>query len=432
MRVLFVSGELIAADLCLRLKQEGCAVKLYIADESRHDCLDGMVEKVDDWEKELKWVGKKGLIVFDDVGYGKIQDDLRAKGYNVIGGSLGGDKLEKEREFGQVVFSTYGLDALKTINFKKVSVAVQFIQENKCAWVIKQNGHISALNYVGQWDDGSDAISILESYRRLNGNLGTISLQRKVDGVEIGVGRYFNGSDWIGPIELNVEHKHLCQGSIGPMTGEMGTVMWYTENEKNKLFQGTLAKLKPFLKKVDFRGDIDINCIVDKDNLYPLEATARFGCPAIQLQAEIHKSPWKDFLLAVAKGQKYNLKYKKGFGIIVSVAIPPFPYKAVSSDYYDKGVKIFFKEKLTKEENDRLHLEEVSLVKSKGKEYLCVAGSNGYIMYVSGFGKNVKAARQQAYDLIKKINIPKMFYRNDIGERFVKKDMKTLKEWGWI
>ncbi|MFA5961297.1 MAG: phosphoribosylglycinamide synthetase C domain-containing protein [Parcubacteria group bacterium] len=432
MRVLFVSGELIAADLCLRLQQEGCEVKLYIEDEGRRDCLDGMIEKVTDWEKELDWVGKNGLIVFDDIGYGKIQDDLRSEGYNVVGGSLGGDKLEKEREFGQVVFSTYGLNALKTINFTKISEAVNFIKKNPCAWVIKQNGHISALNYVGQWSDGSDAISILESYRRLNGNLGTISLQKRVDGVEIGVGRYFNGKEWIGPIELNIEHKHLCNGSIGPMTGEMGTVMWYTENEKNRLFQGTLAKLKPFLEKVNFKGDIDINCIVDKKHIYPLEATARFGCPAIQLQTEIHKSPWKDFLLAVAKGEKYDLKYKKGFGVVVSIAIPPFPYKSISTDYHDKGVKIFFKEKLSKKELASLHFEEVSLKKTNCTEDLCVAGSNGFIMYVSGFGKNAKSARHQAYELVKKINIPKMFYRDDIGERFVKKDMKTLREWNWI
>ena len=288
------------------------------------------------------------------------------------------------------------------------------------------------MNYVGQCNDGSDAISVLKSYQRLNGNLDTISLQKRVDGVETGVGRYFNGKDWVGPIELNVEHKHLCNGSVGPMTGEMGTVMWYTENEKNKIFQETLAKIKPFLEKIDFRGDIDINCIVDKNHIYPLEATARFGCPAVQLQAEIHKSPWKDFLLAIAKGEKYELRYKKGFGVIVSIVIPPFPYKSVSVDYYDKGVKIFFKEKLTKKESDSLHFEEVCLKKMPNGEDLCVAGSNGYIMYVSGFGKNVKIARREAYKLIKKINIPKMFYRNDIGDRFKKKDMNTLKKWGWI
>ena len=93
MRVLFVSGELIAGDVAYRLKQEGCEVKLFIEDKSRGDCFVNMVEKTNDWRKELDWVGKDGLIVFDDVGYGKVQDDLRKKGYTVFGGSKESDRF---------------------------------------------------------------------------------------------------------------------------------------------------------------------------------------------------------------------------------------------------------------------------------------------------------------------------------------------------
>lgn len=108
-------------------------------------------------------------------------------------------------------------------------------------------------------------------------------MQKKVEGVEIGVARYFNGDDWVGPIEFNIEHKSLFNNDIGPLTGEMGTVMWYSDDENNKLFQKGLEKLKPFLKKIKFKGDIDINFIIKEDKIYPLEATARFGCPAIYL-----------------------------------------------------------------------------------------------------------------------------------------------------
>jgi phosphoribosylamine---glycine ligase len=432
MRVLFVSGELIGADLCLRLKAEGCHVRLFIKDKSRQDCLSGMVEKTDDWHKDLRWVGKNGLIVFDDVGFGREQDELRTRGYNVVGGSYGGDKIEKDREFAQVIFSTYGITALRTYNFDNIKKAIKFIEKNKGAWVIKQNGHLSAFNYVGVMKDGSDAISVLESYKKMFNGSTSLSLQRKVDGVEIGIGRYFNGKDWVGPIEMNIEHKRLFHGGIGPMTGEMGTVMWYDNNEKNKLFQETLAKLKPYLQKVNFKGDIDINCIVDKNRIYPLEATSRFGCPSTQLQAEIHKSPWKDFLMALAKGNKYKLKYKKGYGVVISVSIPPFPYKGVSQKYYSKGVAIFFKKKLTGEEMNRLHFEEVSRQGINGKSRYCIAGSNGYILYVTGFGKTAKNAKKKANKLVEKIIIPKMFYRTDIGDRFVKNDKKLLKKWGWI
>lgn len=433
MKVLFVSGELIAGDLCYRLKKEGCDVKLYIEDESRKDCFDGMVEKTDDWKKELKWVGKDGLIVFDDVGYGQEQDELRKKGYNVFGGSLGGDRLEKNREFAQLVLLSHGIIPLKTYNFKNIQKAIDFVSKNNCSWVVKQNNHTSSLTYVGVMKDGSDVLELLRSYE---GSLGEenahISLQKKVDGIEIAVARYFNGEDWVGPIEVNIEHKRLFNGDIGPMTGEMGTLAWYDSNEKNKLFQATLSKLKPHLQKIDFRGDIDINCIVDKDNVYPLEVTARLGCPSTHMQTEIHLSPWKEFLFAASKKQHYNLKYKKGYGIVVSVAIPPFPYRGIDKEFYSKGVSIFFKGKLSDEEARRIHLEEVCLKENNGKEHFCVAGSNGFILYVTGVGKSVEKARERAYKLVDKIIIPKMFYRTDIGMNFIKKDRELLKEWGWL
>ncbi|MDI6778071.1 MAG: hypothetical protein QMD77_02665 [Patescibacteria group bacterium] len=432
MRILFVSGELIAADLAYRLVQEGCEIKLYIEDASRKDCLDGMVPKTNNWKEELNWVGKDGLIIFDDVGYGKIQDDLRRDGYQVMGGSEGGDKLEKERAYAQKIMAACGIKTIPTHDFSSLGSAINFIKKNRDAWVVKQNKHASALTYVGTMKDGSDALEVLESYEAYT-DIESISLQKKVEGIEIAAARFFNGNDWVGPIEMNLEHKRLCDGDIGPLTGEMGTVTWYEENDENRLFRETLAKLKPYLQKINFKGDVDINCIVDEKKAYPLEITARFGCPSTQLQAELHLSPWKDFLLAVAKGEPYDIKYKKGYGIVVSVVIPPFPYKSISSDYYLKGANILFKGRLTKEEFNRLHFEEVSLKSGgNGKKYYQIAGSNGYILYVTGFGKSVAEAREQAYSLIGKLVIPKMFYRSDIGLKFMKEDQKKLKEWGWI
>lgn len=430
LRVLFVSGEMIGADLAYQLKKEGCQVKLYIEDESRKDCFDGIVEKTDDWRKELDWVGKDGLIVFDDVGYGKAQDDLRKSGYNVVGGSAIGDKLEKDRNYGQKIFSACGMKIVSAIDFNTAADAISFVKKNKGAWVIKQNGHLGALNYIGQTDSGEDVIGVLEGYKQKN--ISNISLQKKIYGVEIGIARYFNGLDWVGPIEFNIEHKSLFNGDIGPQTGEMGTVMWYDENEKNKLFQETLAKLKNFLAKANFKGDIDINCIVNNDGAFPLEATTRLGCPSTQLQSEIHLSPWHEFLMAIAKGGQYNLKYKKGYGIIVSVSIPPFPYKSISNEYYSSGAPILFKEELSEKELNKIHFEEVSAKNSNNKTQYFVAGNNGYVVYVSGLAKNILEARRRVYAIIDKLIIPKMFYRTDIGVRFMKKDLGLLRKWGWI
>lgn len=429
MKVLFVSGELIAGDVVCRLKQEGCDVKLFIKDESRKDCFENMVEKTNDWKKELDWVGKEGLIIFDDVGYGKVQDELRGNGYTVFGGSKESDRLEKERSFAQDIFSKNGIGKIPTLNFKDTEEAIDFVKKNRAEWVVKQQGHLSMLNYVGQMSDGLDVLSILKNYKKNKKSVGAVSLQKKVKGVEIGVARYFNGNDWVGPIEINIEHKSLFPGGIGPMTGEMGTLMWYDDDENNKLFQATIAKLEGHLRNINFKGDFDINFIINKDKVYPLEATCRLGCPSTQLQTSLHLSPWSEFLTAIAKGKPYELKYKKGYGIVVSISIPPFPYKGISKNFYISGANILFKEELTDDEKNNLHFEEVS---KNSKGVYTVAGSNGYIVYVTGTGKTIEEARRKAYALVDKIVIPRMFYRQDIGLDFLNRDQKLLKKWGWI
>lgn len=430
MRVLFVSGELIGAALAYKLKKEGCDVRLYIEDESREDCLAGMVKKTADWKKELKWVGKDGLIVFDDVGYGKIQDELRTEGFLVVGGSEGGDRLEEDRQHAQEIFRAHGLQVLETISFNDVRRAIAFVKKNPRRWVIKQDGHNSVLNYVGALADGSDVLNVLETYK--HADLHAISLQEWTDGVEVAVARYFNGREWVGPIVISMEHKSLFNNNIGPKTGEMGTLMWYERNESSRLLNETIGKLKPYLQKIHYKGQFDINSFVNANGIFPIEATARFGCPQTQLEDELFLSPWKGFLTAIAQGNSFSSRYKKGYGIVVSVAIPPFPYKVHAYDQYMKGVEIFFKGRLSDTEMDRIHFEEVSMKKIKGRSRYCIAGSNGYILYVTGFGKTVQKAREQAYALIDKLVIPKMFYRTDIGLNFIERDEKFLKDWGWI
>ncbi|MFZ2626804.1 MAG: phosphoribosylamine--glycine ligase, partial [Candidatus Moraniibacteriota bacterium] len=249
MNILFISKDLSGADLCYRLKKEGHNVRLFIEDKVQVHNFDGLVEKTTDWRKDVNWVGKNGLIVFDNSGYGKVQDDLRAEGYSVVGGNQMSDKLEHNRQYGQKILSVCGLNIIPSVNFSCTKEAVKFVEKNKGPWVVKQNGHVNtSFNYVGQLEDGKDVISVLKNYNRNNKKeCVSIDLQKKIRGIEIGIARYFNGNDWVGPIEINLEHKGLFNGELGPKTFEMGTLMWYDEDEKNRLFQETLAKMAPYL-----------------------------------------------------------------------------------------------------------------------------------------------------------------------------------------
>jgi phosphoribosylamine--glycine ligase len=430
MNILFISSECIGGNLAVLLKKEGHDVKLYIKDENDLQNFDNLVNKTKNWRDELKWVGKDGLIVFDDVGWGKTQDSLRKKGYTVFGGCEISDKLEKDREFGQKIFKKYGLKTVELKDFTDIEDAIHFIKSNPKKWVIKCNDHGSKfLTYIGEYECGKDTISVLKNYfHNKHINREKITLHERIEGVEMATTRFFNGNDWIGPIYVNFEHTKMFPDDVGPITSEMGTLVWCEEN--NRLFDETLAKIEIFLREIKYKGVIDINCIVNNSGVYPLEVTARFGTPIVHLQSELNISPWGEFLYAIAKGEKYNLKYKKGFGIVNLIATPPFPYGKKHSKETLYGINIYV-DRLDANEIDSLHFEGVSMRVGKDSGQHFISSSDGYIAYTTAVADTIEKAREQSLKIIKKIVIPKAFYRNDIGKDFEKR-IPDLKKWGYL
>ena len=139
MRILFVSGELIGSAICHELLRDGHEVKLYIDRDGWKDCLEGIVPKVNNWRAELDWVGKDGLVVFDDVGFGQEQDDLRKQGYRVVGGSEEADKLELNREYFHKVLDEHKVAVLPSHDFADSQSAIDYIKENPKSKTLDNN-----------------------------------------------------------------------------------------------------------------------------------------------------------------------------------------------------------------------------------------------------------------------------------------------------
>ena len=432
MKILFISKDLIAGNLAYLLKKEGHDVRLFINEKGRRGNFTNLVHKINTIKAGISWVGKEGLIVFDDVGYGKMQDRLRSQGYLVVGGSELGDKLELNREFGQKIFAEHGLKTVPLKDFEDLDEAAVYIKNNPAPWVIKKNpGSTKFISYVSRLKNGQDTLDLIKTYLNDKTISGVkISLQKRVDGVEIGVGRFFNGNNWVGPIEFNIEYTRFMPGDIGPITSEMGTLAWYSDDEHNKLYQETIAKLEPYLRKINFRGDFELNCMVNESGAYILEATSRFGSPIVHLQSEIHESPWGEFLLALAKGENYNLKWRKGYGIVLCLTTPPFPYPKKSKNNYSYGINVHFNG-INDNNMNHIHFEEIS-IRTSDHEQLYISDRRGYILYVTGMGNSVPEAQEKVLNLANKIIIPKVLYRNDIGSSFVDKNEGLLKKWGYL
>ncbi len=422
-KFLFVSEESLSGDLAWQIKKEGNQVKAFIKVESDKDVYDGFIEKVDDWEKYKDWAD---VIVFDDVGFGNVAEPLRVAGKLVVGGSKYTDKLEEDREFGQDEMKKAGMLVLPHWDFSDFDSAIDFIKKNPERYVFKPSGDIPSeekgILFLGQEEDGKDLIEILEQNKKTWAKkIKKFQLQKMAVGVEVAVGAFFNGEDFIYPVNINFEHKKLFPGDIGPYTGEMGTLMYWSP--PNTIFKNTLEKIKPEIVKSGYVGYIDINCIANARGIYPLEWSCRFGYPTINIQMEGVINPWGEFLYKLAKKEPVELKTKKGFQIGVVIAVPPFPFNDKDETFIYKDLSILFK----KNNLDGIHLGDVKMV----NDIWIVAGESGYVLVVTGTGSTVDDARKQAYSRVNNINLQNMFYRTDIGLKWYK-DSDRLQTWGYL
>ncbi len=422
-KFLFVSLDALIGDTAWQLVKEGHEVKYFIQDADEKDVSDGFVPKVDDWEKEVEWAD---VIIFDDVlGQGKKAKKLRERGKAVIGGTPYTDMLEDDRTFGQEELKKAGVSIIPYRDFTSFEEAIQFVRDNPGKYVIKPSGqaqNIKGLLFVGEEEDGKDVIQVLEDYHQAwSKKISQFQLQKRISGVEVAVGAFFNGKEFIYPINVNFEHKKLFPGNLGPSTGEMGTTMFWSG--PNKLFNSTLKRMEPKLAEEGFVGYIDINCIVNSNGIYPLEWTARFGYPTIFIQQEGIINPLGELFYELANGMTPKLRVKSGFQMGVRIVVPPFPFRDKETfNVKSKDTVIVFKKP-----TEGIHIEDVKLVNGEW----VITGTSGVVLVVCGTGQTMHQTQAQTYARIKNLIIPNMYYRDDIGERWYE-DSDKLHNWGYL
>jgi phosphoribosylamine-glycine ligase len=340
----------------------------------------------------------------------------------------------------------------------------EFILERKGRWVLKQQGkldEIKGLNFVSKMDNSEDLLDFLPILEKnwIEGLKKDFVLQEKIEGHEMAVGSFWNGKEFMKDsdgdelCEENWEHKSLFPGNLGESTGEQYTVQRMIKAKYSKLFKETLDKCREILKNTSFKGDFDANTIVNEQGAWFLEFTPRMGVPATSGMLEFHKSSWYDLLKAIADGrQDKNFKYDPRFCIVSWIYTKPFPFvnshkmtEAFESSKApvgmqeiaetmsfrmsnSEGIKLNFKKDFTIEDWKHIHPDGIRFKDDR----LEVANADGYILTVSEQGDTVDEAGRKVDDLLKKIVVPKAFWRNDFDKTNYHKSKEDLEKWGYL
>jgi len=418
--ILLISKQGDGVPIALRLSQEGHVVKVWVKESKAKSSLLGFKNpsRIGDPKKAIEGVD---LILGDMAGLGEICDWFSQKGKLVLGGGFFNDKLELDREYGvKVAKSLMKIKVPKSIMCKTPEESITYLKEAKVPQVIKPLGNApTGLTLVSSDDKNRTLISYLQT---MGDKLTPCLVQEVIKGVELSTEGWFNGEEWVLPFNHTFEKKRFMEGDKGPNTGCMGNLVWPTEGDK--LINETLLPLKPLLKKMDYIGPLDVNCIITEKEAYFLEFTSRFGYDAIQAWSELLKEPIFEFLYWITIGQAKEVPHSNEQAIAVRLSLPPWPNFEGTEKL--KGIQFL---DIPEEAERHVWLSDVQ--KDKEGTLVC-SGVDGVLGCVTARGTSVRECQRRVYRTIKNIIIhPDVQYRSDIGEK-VDEKRNQLKSWGWI
>lgn len=438
MNILVCSKESNGGDMALRLGLEGHKVKFHIHADEPMANLDGLIDKEPNWRSGVQWAD---FTVLDDTGMDDVTSFLVKTGKPAFGmgrkdATLGGKAIkgyesqsifEKDRAFFHKIVKQFKVgQEIESLSFSNIAEAIKHLKEHRVAHVIKPetSGSGSEKTYVGELDNGEDAIGWLETLpdRPDAGKIKKIEVEERIKGVEVAASFWFNGKEPVGVPNINFEHKRIATGEIGFNTGEMGTAMFYDSRglSANRFARETIAKMVEPLAAVDYRGKFDLNCIVNQNGIYVLEATPRLGYPISYIEDEAQISPWGEMLYAIAKGESYKPKFSGDWCIGVVLVGEGYPF-------WDEGHKRMDGQPvlgLSDQNIDHLHFYDIAYKKNRFITTGC------YPLVATAKGKTIAETKEKVYNQVKQVYFPSMYYRTDIGNR-VKEDLAKLKGWGY-
>jgi phosphoribosylamine--glycine ligase len=421
MRILGVSETCDLGSLYLRLIEAGHEVRVSVKEPLAAGTMRGLVPRAEDWRAELEWVrraGAEGLILFEAVGFGDLQDELRGRGFNVIGGSAFGDRLEIDRAFALQLLAEQGLRAAPVVQFSSIDTALADLAARPRRCVFKLSASAGE-TFVSEFEDGRDVAALLKTRRGLAPD--PFILMDFVSGVETGVGAYFNGDEFLRPACLDWEHKRFFAADMGELTGEMGTVATFEGSDA--IFQATLAPLEPLLRQAKHVGYVNLNTIINAEGIWPLEFTCRFGYPGFAVLEPLQVPGWDELFTAMITRNGDRFEVRPGFSLCVVLTTPPFPYSRHEIDA-EVGYPLMTGDIAA----EHIHLGEVGC---EGGQ-LVTSGVYGWTAVVTGTGETVSQAKAAAYQNARKVRTPNLRYRLDIGDKLISEGLRKLVDWGWL
>jgi phosphoribosylamine--glycine ligase len=366
----------------------------------------GIVKKAKELAIDLVAVGPEVPLTLG------LVDALENENIKAFGPRKNAAIIEGSKAFSKNLMKKYNIPTAKYEVFTDANLAKEYIKKEGAPIVIKADGLAAGKGVVVAMTQG-EALSAIDSVMldKTFGAAGSsVVVEEFMEGEEASLLAFTDG-ETILPMIPSQDHKRVFDNDEGPNTGGMGSYAPAPVMTDALIKEATEKILKPTINAMKaegrkYQGCLYAGLMITKEGSKVVEFNARFGDPETQVVLPLLDSDLAEVMLACVNGnlEKINLSWKNNSAVCVVIASKGYPGS------YEKGKVISGLDEAKKAGHLIIH---AGTKEENGK----ILTNGGRVLNVVDIGKNIREARDKAYDGAKLIKFDGAFARSDIAHR---------------
>ncbi len=355
------------------------------------------------------------IIGMDDPLAGGIVDGFEKAGLKVFGPRKNAAVIEGSKAFSKDLMKKYNIPTAAYENFDDPDKALAYLEDldkTQFPIVLKADGLALGKGVLicQTLEEAKDGVRTIMQDKKFGDAGNTMVIEEFMTGREVSVLAFVDGKT-VKTMTSAQDHKRAQDGDQGLNTGGMGTFSpspFYTEQIdafcQEKIFQPTVDAMAK--EGRPFTGILFFGLMLTENGPKVLEYNARFGDPEAQVVLPRMENDIIDVIEACLEGRlaDVDLAFEDNAAVCVVLASQGYPQA------YEKGIPMHGFERF--KDKDGYYCFHAG-TKLDGDT---IVTNGGRVLGITAKGRDLKAARKNAYAATEWIEFSNKYMRTDIGK----------------
>ena len=407
--------------LCVSLKKSNKISEIYCfpGNAGTNNIAKNIELDIKDFENLKSFINKKNIDVIiigpEQPLVDGIVDYLENNNIKVFGPNKVASQLEGSKIFTKKLCQKYNIPTAKFGIFNSIEQSLKYLEKSNYPIVVKADGLAAGKGVYICEDKHQSNLAINEIFNGKFGKAKEVLIEEFLEGEEMSFFIISDGEDYkkFGTAQ---DHKRVFEGDRGKNTGGMGAYSpSRLENQilEKKILERIIEPTFRGLKKIktDFKGFLYAGLMIVNNEPYLIEYNVRMGDPECQTIMPKLKTDFAEIIIAcVNKNLKsINIEWHQDKSLCIVLCSKGYP------DEYKKNIEITNLNKISLVKNQFVFHAGTKNIDSK------IVSSGGRVLNFVIRSKNFKDCRDQAIDLINRLDWKQGFFRKDIGYKVIDK-----------